>query len=127
MRISKRAQYGLTAMVHLAHNKNKRAISVREISNMERVPFAFLNQIFSALEKAGLVRGKHGANGGYFLTKSPSKISVLDIVGLLEHVNTVNCSHCPKLKKCLTKDVWYKVDKTIEKTLGSIKLSGLIK
>lgn len=134
MKISKRAQYGLTAMVHLArnlpagrHGKNKRAISIREISNEERVPFAFLNQIFSALEKASFVKGKHGANGGYFLAKSPNKISVFDVVGLLEQVNTVNCSHCPKLKKCLTKDVWYRVDKSIEKTLKSIKLSELIK
>jgi len=127
MKISKRAQYGLTAMVHLAQNKNKKAISIRQISNEERVPFSFLNQIFFALEKAGFVKGKHGVNGGYFLAKSPNKISVFDIVGLLEHVNTVNCTHCPKLKKCLTKDVWYRVDKSVEKTLKSIKLSGLVK
>jgi len=127
MRISKKAQYGLTAMVHLACNKNKRAISIREISNIEGVPFAFLNQIFSVLERAGLVRGKHGANGGYFLAKSPNKISVLDIVRLLEEVNTVNCSACKKSKKCITKSVWRKVDDSVEKTLKSVKLSNLIK
>lgn len=134
MKISKKAQYGLTAMVHLAQNhayrqagKNKKAVSIRQISNIERVPFAFLNQIFSHLEKAGLVRGKHGANGGYFLEKSAGKISVLDVVGILEDINTVKCGLCPKSKKCLTKTVWRKVDRAIDKTLSSIKLEDLVK
>ena len=132
MRISKKAQYGLTAMVHLAKKakgpeRSRRAVSIRQISNIEGVPFAFLNQIFSVLERAGLVKGKHGANGGYFLSKPSSKISVLNIVGLLEDVNTVKCGLCPKLKKCPTKNVWHKVDKSVEKTLKSIKLADLIK
>jgi len=126
MKISKKSQYGLTAMVCLAKNKNIKAVSIRQISDVERVPFAFLNQIFSVLERANLVKGKHGVKGGYFLAKSPSKISVLDIVGLLEDVNTVKCGLCPKLKKCPTKNVWHKVDKSVEKTLKSIKLSDLI-
>ena len=125
MKFSKRTQYGLTAMVHLA--KSKKIVSIRQISNTERVPFAFLNQIFSLLEKAGLIKGKHGANGGYFLVKSPNKISVLDIVATLEDINTVKCDFCPKFKKCLTKGVWGKVDESVEKTLRSIKLSSLTK
>jgi Rrf2 family protein len=126
MKISKRAQYGLTAVVRLARNKNIKAVSIRQISNVEGVPFAFLNQIFAVLEKAGLIKGKHGANGGYFLAKPPSRISVFDIVGLLEDVNTVKCGLCPKIRKCPTKNVWHKVDKSVEKTLKSIKLSDLI-
>lgn len=127
MRISKKAQYGLTAMVHLAQNKNKKAVSIRQISNAEGVPFAFLNQILSSLERAGFVRGKHGANGGYFLAKSSKKISVLDVVKLLEDINTVKCGPCKKSKKCLTKIVWQKVDQTLGVTLSSIKLADLVK
>ena len=53
MKISKRAQYGLTAMVHLARNEKaksskhcRKAVSVRELSNIEAVPYAFLCKIF---------------------------------------------------------------------------------
>ena len=134
MKISKRAQYGLTAMVHLARNEKaknskqrRKAVSVRELSNIEVVPYAFLSKIFSTLEKAKLVESKYGANGGYILTKNPDKITVIDIVGLLENINTVDCRLCGKSKKCLTKNVWGKVDMAIGKTLGSITLADLIR
>ncbi|MEK7562567.1 MAG: Rrf2 family transcriptional regulator [Patescibacteria group bacterium] len=133
MKISKKAEYGLTAMVHLAKNlpaqagKNNKAISIRQISNIEGVPFEFLSKIFSSLEKGGLVTARHGANGGYSLAKSPDKIVVADIIKLLEDIKTVNCQMCIRSKKCLAKNVWSKIDKAVNKTLNSIKLSELIK
>jgi len=128
MRISKRAEYGLTAMVHLAGNiKNKKAISIRQISNIEGVPFEFLSKIFSVLEKAKLVVSKYGANGGYVLARSPQKITADNIVSLLENINTVDCKLCAKSKKCLTRNVWSKVNGAVSQTLDSITLADLIK
>jgi len=133
MKISKRAEYGLTAMVHLAKSlraqdgKNKKAISIREISKVEGVPFEFLSKIFSSLEKGGLVTARHGVNGGYSLAKNPKKIAVADVIKLLEDMKTVNCQMCIRSKKCLAKNVWGKIDNAVNKTLESIKLSELIK
>lgn len=127
MKISKKAQYALTAMVHLARRKTRKAVSIRQISNIEKVPFEFLSKIFSDLEKNGLVLSRHGANGGYVLARRPQKITVADVVGLLENINAVDCAFCPKSKKCLTKNVWAKVDKAVSKTLDSITLNELIK
>lgn len=135
MKISKKAEYGLMAMVHLAKNhayrqagKNKRVISIREISNVEGVPFEFLSKIFSSLEKAKLVTAKHGANGGYYLAKSASAITAGNIVEILDgKIMPVECSLCLKAGKCASKSVWDKVKKSLSKTLYSIKLSSLIK
>lgn len=132
MKVSKKAQYALTAMLHLAKNygrtaKKEKAVSIREISNIEKVPFEFLGKIFSDLEKAKLVKARHGMNGGYVLAKNPNKITAMDVVGLLENINTVNCRFCAKSKKCLTKNVWGRVDRAIGKTLDSITLIDLIK
>ncbi|OGZ79641.1 MAG: hypothetical protein A2528_03300 [Candidatus Staskawiczbacteria bacterium RIFOXYD2_FULL_37_9] len=129
MKISKKAEYGLTAMVHLAKNKGKsnKAISIRKISNIEGVPFEFLSKIFSELEKAKLVTARHGANGGYVLAKNFKKITAKDIVKKLENTTSVDCSFCKKSKKCLTKNVWRKIDVAINKTLQSITLENLIK
>jgi len=127
MKVLKKAEYGLRAMIHLAKNHNKKIISIREISNGEGIPFEFLGKIFLDLEKAKLVKARHGVNGGYSLARRPEKITVIDIVSLLENINAVNCAFCPKEKKCLTKNVWAKVDKAVNKALGSITLKDLIK
>ena len=127
MKISKKAEYGLTAMVHLAKGKSNKAVSIRQISNIEGVPFEFLSKIFCSLEKGKLVVGRHGANGGYSLAKKPAQIAIVDIIELLEDINTVNCSLCARSKKCLAKNVWNKIDKAINKTLSGITLADLIK
>lgn len=115
-------------MIHLAKSKNKRAISIREISNIEDVPFEFLGKIFSKLEKAKLVKAKHGASGGYILAKSPKKISANDVVSVLEGNKTsYDCAFCGRKKGCLTKDVWSKVDMALNKTLNAITLEKLVK
>ncbi len=127
MKISRKTEYGLRAMVRLAKNKNNKAISIREISNIEGIPFEFLSKIFSDLERAKLVKAKHGANGGYFLAESPNKITAKDIVKTLEQTTPVQCFLCLKSRKCASKSVWKKIENNINKTLGSIRLSDLIK
>jgi len=128
IKISKKAEYGLTAMVNLAKNKNKRAISIREISNNEDVPYEFLCKIFSDLERAKLVTSKHGANGGYYLAKPANKITAGNIVEILDgKISPVECTLCKKADKCMSKNVWDKVKNTLSKTLYSIKLADLVK
>lgn len=129
IKVSKKSQYGLRAMIYLAKNyKLKRVISIKKISEEEGIPFGFLEKIVSQLEKSGLVKGKKGIGGGYILAKSPRKISASDIVFLLEdNKKSVNCALCCKKGKCASKNVWAKVDLVLAKTLKSIKLSDLIK
>ncbi len=116
-------------MVLLAKNyKAKRVLSTKIISGKEDVPFDFLEKIFSQLEKAKLVIGKKGAQGGYMLSKHPNKITANNIVSILEgKESTVDCSFCGKSKDCLTKNVWKQIDVAIDKTLDGITLAKLIK
>ena len=62
MKVLKKAEYGLRAMIHLSKNHNKKIISIREISNGEGIPFEFLGKIFLDLEKAKLVKARHGVD-----------------------------------------------------------------
>lgn len=129
IKVSKKSQYGLRAMVLLAKNyKAKHILSVREISNNEAIPFVFLEKIILQLEKAGLVKGRKGSLGGYVLSYSPDKISAKNIVDVLEeNKNAVDCALCNKKNKCLTKNVWAKVELSLRRTLNSITLESLIK
>ena len=129
MKISKKAQYGLRAMVFLAKNyKARKIVSIKIISENEGIPFEFLEKIILQLEKAKLVNGKKGVMGGYVLSKAPGKINVNDIVSILEgSQKSVDCSLCGRKRECLTKNVWAKVNFSLNKTLESITLSKLIK
>ena len=133
IKISKRAQYGLRAMVFLAKNYNgikgsPKVFSIKTISEKEGIPFDFLEKIISQLERAKLVNGKKGVQGGYALAKSPGKISTNDVVSVLEdNKKPVDCALCGRKNKCLTKNVWFKVEMALNKTLSSITLLDLIK
>lgn len=129
MQVSKKSQYGLRAMVYLAKNfKRKKIVPIKDIADIEAIPFDFLEKIFSNLEGAGLVKGKKGIGGGYVLSRAPKKITVGDIVKVLEKTTVpVNCALCGRTKKCAAKSVWAKVELAINKTLDGITLEKLIK
>ena len=114
-------------MVYLAKKKSKGFFSLKNISKKEGIPFDFLEKIMSELEKTKLVKAKKGIQGGYILAKAPQKITAKDIVEALENTTAVDCSFCGKSRKCLSKNVWKKIDDSISKTLKSITLKSLIK
>lgn len=129
MKISKKSQYGLRAMVYLAKKSSKdNPCSIKEISKKEKISFEFLGKIMSELEKVGLVKTKKGVQGGYFLAKPAKKITPGDIVLVLEE-NTVpvNCSGCPMAAKCSSKNVWDEVHESMDNTLDAVTLADLIK
>lgn len=137
MRISKKTQYGLRAMVYLANPRLKNKVcSLKKISKDEGIPFDFLEKIFSRLKRVGLIEAKKGVKGGYFLAHSPRKIKVGEIIKILEGTMApVFCIakekekrfFCPREKKCLTRDVWRKIQEVLNSTLNSITLADLIK
>jgi len=136
MRISKKTQYGLRAMVYLASIFDKGEICcLREISKKENISFDYLEKIISRLEKNKLVKSKRGIKGGYSLAKSPKKIKVLEITNVLEKTMApVECItaekekkyYCPRKKFCKTITVWKKVQDSLNSALNSITLADLI-
>ena len=126
---SKKTQYGLRAMVCLSKGFSKRQVlPLREVSRAEGIPFRFLEKIMSALEKAGLIKAKKGAGGGYSLAKAPAKIRVLEIMEAIEgKIVPAGCAFCGKAGRCLSKSVWQKIQKSLNNTLKSITLADLIK
>jgi len=128
MKVSKKAQYGLRAMVYLAkHSSKEKVCPLKEISKKENIPFDFLEKIISELQEAKLVEAKKGVQGGYFLTKKPKEITAGEIVRVLESTVPVSCLGCQMAKICSTKDVWDKVQDSLDSTLDSMTLADLVK
>ena len=99
----------------------------KEISKKENIPFDYLEKIVSELEKAGLVKAKKGVQGGYFLAKKPENITSGEIVRVLESTVPVGCIGCQMARICSTKNVWDKVQDSLDSTLDSMTLADLIK
>ncbi len=135
MKISKKTQYGLRAMVYLANafESDSKICSLRQISKEENISFDYLEKIVSELEKKGLVSSKRGSKGGYFLVCSPKKIKIGEIMRVLEKTMfPVEClskekeDKCPREKICKTIGVWKKIQESLDKTLSSITLADLL-
>lgn len=87
MRLSKRGEYGLRAMIHLA-NAQKHSpdvmVQIKGISAQEKIPTKYLEQILLALKNAGLLQSKMGIGGGYYLAKAPEQINLGQIIRVLD-------------------------------------------
>ena len=88
MRLSKRGEYGLRAMIFLAntHGPNTQTciVQLKEISEHENIPAKFLEQILFSLKNAGLLHSKMGNGGGYYLVKPASEITLGQIFRVLD-------------------------------------------
>ncbi len=116
-------------MICLA-KKDKKFLSLREISERENISFNFLEKIMSKLEKEKLVKSKKGIYGGYTLAKSIGGITVWEILRALEgEIVIVECmgvKSCVREKSCLSRSVWKKLQNSLKKTIDSITLKDLI-
>ena len=72
-------EYGIHSLMCMVDSKgDARDMSVREIAELQRVPYDYLAKIFTRLSKAGLVRSSEGKGGGFQLAKPAEEITVLD-------------------------------------------------
>jgi len=85
MKLSKRGEYGIRALINLASYPDKNAVvQIKEIARVERIPVKFLEQILVALKNAGLVQSRLGSGGGYYLGKPADQITLGQVVRILD-------------------------------------------
>lgn len=84
MKISTKGRYGLRALVDLASHENAGTVSLLHVAKRQNISLNYLEQVFAALRKAGIVKSQKGAQGGYRLSKSPEEIRLGDVLTVLE-------------------------------------------
>src|SRR5687767_2571346 len=102
-RLSKKADYGLIALKHLAQHSDE-SISAREIALHYRIPGELLAKVLQRLARKGLLVSQQGTNGGYVLARDPAAISIVDVVEALEGpISMTPCergSDCQQMPTC---------------------------
>ncbi len=84
MRLSKRTEYGLRAIVQLAKLWPTEHVQARDLAKQEELPSKFLESILLALRRGGFLESKVGSGGGYRLSRAPREIIVGDVLRRLE-------------------------------------------
>ena len=132
MKLTNKGRYAVMAMADLASNESKGPISLTEISLRQNISLAYLEQIFIKLKNNKLVKSSRGANGGYVLEKSASEIKLSNIIYAVdEEVRTLNCKKNSKRgcnnksSKCITHNLWDKLDQHINGFFEKVRLQDL--
>ena len=93
-KLSKKADYGLIAVKHLATHRNGHACSANEISEEYGISTTLMAKVLQKLARQGLVLATHGSSGGYQLAKEPAKISALEVITATPRINVRFASRC---------------------------------
>ena len=134
MRVSTRGEYGMRAMVALAHHYGSGPLSITDIARESSVPPAYLEQLIAPLRRAGIVESKRGAHGGYVLGRPPEEIRVGDVFRVMEGpIAPMDCvsediddQTCPLIDGCETRPVWLRLRDSIVDSLDSQTLADLV-
>ncbi|MDD5073219.1 MAG: Rrf2 family transcriptional regulator [Candidatus Omnitrophica bacterium] len=131
MKISTRGRYGVRLMLELAQNFGRGPLTLREISRRQDISEKYLWQLVNPLKKAGIITSGRGAHGGYTLTKPPSKVTLKDIIVILEGpLYITSCAENPSLCKrsrcCPSLDIWEEIGVQIAQKLSSITLEDML-
>ena len=134
MRLTTKGRYAVMAMADLASYSKNKPVSLSEISKRQNISLAYLEQLFIHLKEDKLVRSVRGVKGGYALEKPAADIKLSNIFHAVnEEVKTLNCKKDSKKGcnnksiKCITHNLWDKLDNHINGFFENVKLEELIK
>jgi Rrf2 family protein len=127
LRLSKKADYALMALKHLATRTDVMSASAREIAEAYDIPVELLAKVLQRLARRGLLVSHQGTHGGYRLAKAPSAISVADIIQAIDGPLTVTaCStedeNCGQYSKCSVRDPLWRIKDRILAALATCSL-----
>ena len=130
MRMSTKAQYAVRALVSLNLTSHGIPVSIKEISDREKISLNYLEQLFVKLRRGGIVNSVRGPGGGYLLARSAAEIRMDQIIDTVEEALTpLSCMNsdgsCGCGMECTTQSVWHGLGVQIRNFLASVSLEDL--
>lgn len=130
LRLSKKADYALLAMRHLAAHGDRETASARELAEAYDIPAELLAKVLQRLVRARLLESHQGIRGGYALARLPSAMSVADVIQAIDGPLTVTaCSEvdhsCDQYAKCSIRDPLWRIKDRIVSALAATSIAEL--
>lgn len=131
MKVSTKGRYGLRAMVDLAAHTKEGTISLINIANRQKLSLNYLEQVFAALRKAGIIKSIKGSQGGYVLARPADEIKVGDILSVLEgKFSIIDGAEWGReqdtVQTAIQELVWDRIDQVINDYLEEVTLADLV-
>ena len=130
LRLSKKADYALMAMKHLACKMGEPSTSAREIAEQYDIPIELMAKVLQRLVRTGLLISTQGTRGGYTLSRPSAAISIADVIQAIDGPFTVTaCSTenngCEQYSKCNIRDPLWQIKERIVATLGTVTIAEM--
>ena len=130
LKLTKKADYGLMAMKHLAERAEQGSCSAKDVAEAYGIPPEALAKILQRLVKAGLLQSQHGTNGGYKLARDPQQISAFEVIRAIDGpLFITSCvtvrGECGQSDRCTIREPLRRVNESIEEVLKRIKIADM--
>ena len=130
MRLTTKGRFAVTAMADIALHCGTDPVTLGEISARQKISVSYLEQLFAKMRRRGLVESVRGPGGGYRLARETAQIAVADIIlAVDEPIDATQCrgkENCRDDQKCITHDLWAKLNERVLSYLAAMSLKQLI-
>lgn len=130
MRLTTKGRFAVTALLDLAMQQEKTPVTLADISQRQKISLSYLEQLFAKLRQSELVDSVRGPGGGYRLAKNMDQVSIAEIIlAVDEPIDATKCGgkeNCHDDGKCMTHDLWAKLNELIFDYLGAVTLKNLV-
>ena len=130
LKLSKKSDYGLIAVKHLAAKDPGEACNTKEIARAYGIPAELLAKVLQKLVKNGLLVSQHGVDGGYALARDPSLVTAFDVIRAIDGpVLITSCvtarGACSQAPTCTVREPLSRVNDIIARALSSVTMASL--
>lgn len=133
MKLSMKSRYGLRALIDLAIHSRDEQVALGNVAERNGISPQYLEQVFAALRRAGIVKSIKGPQGGYLLNHPAEKITVAEILEALDgtyHIadeDTAEESDCKGIAAAIQTRVIDEVNRQLDQILMNLTLADLVK
>ena len=131
MRLTTKGRFAVTAMIDLGLRQSSGPVTLAAISQRQAISLSYLEQLFGKLRRNELVESTRGPGGGYTLARSPSEITVAEIISSVDE--PMDATHCGgkenclgESERCMTHDLWTALNVRMVEFLESVTLQKLV-
>lgn len=130
MKVSTKGDYGVRALVELAHHYGEGPVQSAEIASRQEVPEPYLDQLLTNLRRAGFIRSVRGPQGGHALIRDPKQVRLSEVMQALEgSLAPIACvddpGACTRTGGCVQREVWERVRDATFDILQGVSIADL--